>query len=178
MWETKDDTSGDSFIRFWEYVSNRGLMKVNTARSLAASARQVLSVEKKWEDIDISTLDVEGIIDRFKNLRARDYKPETLNVYGRRFRRALALYLEYLVDPAGWKPIAQRGVAKELDRESDGSSIESNFLVSNLKLMSYPFPLRDDCIVQMRLPIDFSTRDLARLTTFLKALVIEENVTR
>jgi len=140
------------------------LMKVNTARSLAASARQVLSVEKNWEEIDISALDVEDLIKRFKNLRARDYKPETLNVYGRRFRRALGLYLEYLDDPTDWKPLAQRGGGRELDKGTAG------FVDSSSRLMSYPFPLRDDCVVQLRLPVDLSAKDVARLTYFLKAL--------
>jgi len=180
MWETRNDTSGESFIRFWDYVSNRGLMKVNTARSLAASARQVLSVDKKWEEIDISALDVEGLIERFKNLRARDYKPETLNVYGRRFRRALGLYLEYLDDPAGWRPIAQRGGGRELDggaeggRIKEGLSVDPGFVDSSSKLMSYPFPLRNDCVVQLRLPVDLSARDVARLTAFLNTLEIED----
>jgi len=176
MWETGNDTSGKSFIRFWDYVSNRGLMKVNTARSLAASARQVLSVEKNWEEIDISALDVEDLIERFKNLRARDYKPETLNVYGRRFRRALGLYLEYLDDPTDWKPLAQRGGGRELDKGTEGgrikvgSAVDSGFVDSSSRLMSYPFPLRDDCVVQLRLPVDLSAKDVARLTSFLKAL--------
>jgi hypothetical protein len=181
MKEASQDTSAESFIRFWDYVSGRGLMKINTARSLAASSRQVLSVEKRWEELDITSLDVDGLIDRFKNLRARDYKPETLNIYGRRFRRALGLYLEYLEDPSGWKPVAQRGGGRELKQGAEtgsmkmGAAFEPRFMDSSSKLMSYPFPLREDCIVHLRLPGDLSAKDVTRLTSFLEALVIDRD---
>jgi hypothetical protein len=178
MWQTTDDTSGQSFIRFWEYVSDRGLMKVNTARSLAASAKQVLNVEKNWEGVDIRDLDVEGLIERFKNLRARDYKPETLNVYSRRFRRALVLYLDYLKDPTGWRPITQRVAGKEMKKDAKVGKTRSRPALGQLpvdqgaKMITYPFPLRDDCIVQVTLPMELHQEDVGRLTTFLNALVM------
>ena len=181
MKEARQDTSAESFIRFWDYVSKRGLMKMNTARSLAASSRQVLSVDNRWEELDVTSLDVDGLIDRFKNLRALDYKPETLNVYGRRFRRALGLYLEYLEDPSGWKPVAQRGGGRELKKGTESASVkmrtafEPSFVDSGSKLMSYPFPLRGDCVVHLRLPGDLTAKDVARLTSFLEALVINRD---
>jgi hypothetical protein len=41
---------------------------------------------------------------QFQNLRKTKFKPAVLETYNRRFRQAVASYLNYLEDPGGWKP--------------------------------------------------------------------------
>ena len=56
-----------------------------------------------WETLDLEGLDVENVVQRFERLRMADLKPDTLAVYGRRFRAALTAYREFLSSPATWQ---------------------------------------------------------------------------
>jgi hypothetical protein len=139
-------------------------------------------VEKSWEGINIRELDVEGLIERFENLRAGDYKQETLNVYGRRFRRAIELFLAYLEDPSSWKPLTRKGGVKDAGRDMmiEGRGelrppVSADKDVDASGLMNYPFPLREDCVVQLNLPKILSKKDIERLASFLNALVMEDD---
>jgi len=187
LWESNADTSGISFVRFWDLVSDVGLIKINTARSLSVATRQVLSVEENWEDIDITAMDLDGIIETFKRLRADDFNTETINAYVNNFKRALKVYLEYLDDPAGWGKIAARESGQTLDSEvkSDrgkGEWVKASAVEHMVEeeqeletdVMSYPFRLRSGCVIQIQLPVDLTKADVKRLKSFLKALVLDE----
>ena len=185
LWESRADTTGISFVRFWDLVSEMGLIKRNTARSLSVATRQVLSIEENWEVLDITVMDLDAIIETFKRFRADDYNTETINAYVNNFKRALKVYLEYLDDPAGWRKIAARESGQTLDIEvkSDwrrGEWVKASALDDEVEegleaeVMTYPFRLRSGCVVELQLPIDITKKDVKRLKNFLRALVLDE----
>src|SRR5262249_4879216 len=61
--------------------------------------KKILEIEQDWEEIDLSQLDVEGLIVRFRNLKGLDYTPNSLTEYERRFKRAIEMFLKYAEDP-------------------------------------------------------------------------------
>src|SRR5262245_37273094 len=98
------DTTGKALIDHWNWAAEKGVMNKNTAGGLRAACAQVLSVLDDWENVDLKNMDVEETLLRFQNLKAREFKPNVLDTYKRRFRQAISSYLSYLEDPGGWKP--------------------------------------------------------------------------
>lgn len=173
-------TSGAAFVEFWEYVAREGLMNTNSARSLGGASKQVLSIEEDWENLDVSTLDVEDQLQRFVELRASDYSPRTVAAYALRFKRALRLYLEYLDNPEAWRPpkspvraILDERELRQTPRVSAQFFPYSSSSQSGVRMIQYPFPLRDDCIAQLRLPVELTKTDVERLSSYLHSLVLE-----
>jgi hypothetical protein len=185
LWESKIDTSAISFVRFWDLVSEMGLIKRNTARALSVATRKVLSVEENWETLDITTMDLDAIIETFKRLSSEAYNTETINAYVNNFRRALNVYLDYLDDPAGWRQFAasESGRTLELEVRSDwrrGEWIKASPFEEEIEkgpeadVRTYAFRLRSGCVVDLELPIDLSRKDVNRIKTFLDALLLDD----
>src|SRR6266480_1665178 len=101
------DMTGKSLIEHWNWAANKGLMNKNSAAALRAACTQVLGVLDDWQNMDVTTINPEDVVQRFKNLRAKDFKPESLETYGLRFKKALASYIAYTCDPGAWKPTRQ-----------------------------------------------------------------------
>lgn len=174
-----NSTSGKNFISFWDYLIDRGLMNENTARALGAASKAILSIEEGWEELDVNNVNVAELIRRFENIHAKDYSPKTLATYGRRFKLALKEYLKYNENPSGYKaPSVKKTSVKKKERpepDRQSSSVVASYASvydPSLKLITYPFPLRDDCVVQLRLPTDMTMADVDRLTLFMKSLVL------
>jgi hypothetical protein len=97
-----------SLVDHWTWAADKGVMNRNTAAGLRSACTRVLTVVgDDWEKTDVTTLDVENLLIRFQNLRKKDFRPQVLEVYKQRFRKAVASYLEYLQNPGGWKPGTQ-----------------------------------------------------------------------
>src|SRR6266513_2095553 len=101
------NTTGRQLVEHWTWAAEKGQMNRNTAGALRTACVHVLGALDNWEQIDVTSLDVDDVIRRFQNLRARDFNPTSLNAYARRFRNAVASFLEHAKDPAGWKPISR-----------------------------------------------------------------------
>ena len=101
-------TTGKDLVDHWSWAAEKGLMKKNSAYSLRSACARVLSVIDDWESIDITSIDIEDTISRFTNLQAINYKPKSLEVYGKRFRKAIESYLDYIRDPGAWKPTSRQ----------------------------------------------------------------------
>src|ERR1035437_8735547 len=94
------ETNAKSLVDHWTWAADKGVMNPNTAAGFRAACTQVLSVVgDDWEKTDVTALDIENLLIRFQNLRKKDFGPQTLSAYKRRFRTAVASYLEYLQDP-------------------------------------------------------------------------------
>ncbi|HEY5779108.1 MAG TPA: hypothetical protein VIT00_10250, partial [Terrimicrobiaceae bacterium] len=59
-------------------------------------------------EMDVTSLDVEDVARRFKNIRARDFNPKSLEVYESRFKNALSSFREYVRDPGAWCPASRQ----------------------------------------------------------------------
>jgi hypothetical protein len=174
-------TSGAAFIEFWDYMVREQRMNQNSARALGSASKQVLSVEEDWEKIDISTLDEEALIEKFIEERGDAYSHRTQAAYALRFQRALRLYLAYLKDPEGWMPpnSPERAILEEKQRREHASGARHAFFPrttvtqTGVRMISYPFPLRESCVAQLRLPVDLTAEDVERLSSYLQTLVID-----
>src|SRR6266480_5519400 len=94
------NTTGRQLVDHWTWAAEKGVMNRNSAWGLRAACSQVLSVLDNWEQIDVASLNVDDLIKRFKNLRARDFNPSSLDAYDKRFRSAVTSFLAYVRDPS------------------------------------------------------------------------------
>src|SRR2546425_702197 len=121
------NTTGKQLVEHWNWAAEKGAMNQHTAHALRAACTNVLGALENWEEIDISGINVDDLVRRFKNKRARDFSPSSLDAYERRFRNAVASFLAYAKDPGGWKPVTRstrvRAKSKGQERESVGRKI-------------------------------------------------------
>ena len=178
------NTTGRQLVDHWTWAAGKGLMNRNSALGLRAACAQVLSVLDNWEEIDVTSIDVEDLLKRFKNLRARDFNPSSLDAYEKRFRNAIASFLEYIRNPSAWKPASRAPRRqREANDESNGKNLESaaavrvssaSERVEERGLIEYPFPLRDKLVARLMLPRDLTVADVKRLSGFMTALVVDQ----
>lgn len=170
------ETTAKALIDHWGWATKRGLMNANTAATLRAACAKVLSIFDNLDAVDVRQLDVEETLRRFKNLRGKDLKPDSIEAYEQRFRQALKSFLEYVDDPGGWKPTMRaperngRAKTKEAAPKGVGAVLAPD--LGNGRAISYPFPLRDGFVAQLVLPNDLKAVDVTRITTFMNTLVV------
>lgn len=181
------ETTGEALVEHWNWAIEKGLMNRNTAGSLRAACTQVLGVAENWKQIDVMTLDPEDLLNRFRNLRARDFTPESLEAYGRRFRAALRSFKSYIESPNSWKPAnrERNGLGSESSRRAKAVSKSASTSPSDARdepipsqrligLVDYPFPLREGVNARLVLPRDLTKSEVRRLSGFMAALAVDD----
>jgi hypothetical protein len=171
------ETTGRALVDHWSWAAEKGVMNKNTAAGLRAACGQVMSVVDNWETADVKALDVEDTLVRFQNLKKKAFKPTVLETYKRRFRQAVASYLSYLDDPAGWKPrTIDRSAANDRGNGGDQpaeSPRPSRHEIPQAGLVEYPYPLRDGQIARLVLPRDLKMAEVKRLAAFMSTLAVD-----
>lgn len=182
------DTSGKTFIEHWDWAAEKGLMNKNTANALRASSYQILEIIDDWETVDIREIDVEAIFRRFQNLKGKEYKPQTLNAYKRRFRQAVSYFLEYVNDPSNWKGPTSKSQSNQRTKNdgrqkasksrdfSTSPSVNSMPQSFGDELVSYPYPLRENLVVYLHLPSDLKNIEVRKLMAFMTTLTVDFEV--
>jgi len=178
------DTSGKSLVEHWKWAADKGLMNSNTANALRAACAQVLSVVEGWQTLDVRTVDVEDICRRFQNKRSKEFKPESLDAYKRRFGQAVKMFLDYASDPSSWKAPSQERTSRKEKKNSTPSNgdvastpIERGTLSTIASgLVEYPFPLREGRLAYLKLPVDLKVAEVKRLTAYLNTLAVDTEI--
>lgn len=172
-----NEATGAALVDHWSWAAKQGLMNANTAGALRAACSQVLGVEDDWETVDVRAMDVDLMLQRFENLRMRDFTPKSLSQYGSRFRRAVKSYLEYLENPQTWRYEARerKGDVERPSPKKKSSPLEAPALADALgEMITYPFPVRAGVVARLVLPRDLRSQEARRLGAFLQSLAIED----
>src|SRR5438477_11031908 len=78
-------TTASDLMTFLDLQQKKGYMKGNTAQSLKAAAKKVLSIDGDLDHVDVSKVDVDELFRRFANLPAGDgLKQESKMAYRQR----------------------------------------------------------------------------------------------
>lgn len=96
--------SREDFIRFLEYLGNKGLVPQATASARRTAAAKVLEVLSDQEAQDVTIIDIDDVMPRFDNLNPRQYTPESLQSYRSRLKTALEDFRAYCENPVSFKP--------------------------------------------------------------------------
>lgn len=172
--------SSDDLLDFLDHAGDKGLMPAATAQALAVATRNVLGVLSDQERKAMSSQDIDGIIKRFTNKRARDFNPSSLKEYARRIHRAVALFLEWREDPANFsvktrsastKPKKEKQSPTKTPSEPIDFPEETNSLAGSY---SSSVPVRPGVVVTLaNLPHDLTKAEAERLASFVRMLAIE-----
>jgi hypothetical protein len=178
------DYSVDDLLEFLTHASERGLMPAPTAQSLAVAVRNVFGVLGNDERSDLRNADIDGIVKRFTNKRAKEFNPNSLKEYGRRVHRAVELFLRWRENPADFavKTRTTNG-AKRKERNSRTAPLALAHETDDGELAHLPrdsggyqssFPIRQGRVVTIsNLPIDLSVAEAERLAQFVRMLAVE-----
>jgi hypothetical protein len=175
------ENNARSLVDHWSWAADKGLMNRNTAAGLRSACTRVLTViGDDWEKTDVTELDVEDLLIRFQNLTKKDFRPQVLEVYKQRFRKALASYMEYLQNPGGWKPGTQEKPAasqrhdRSPKRPSTTTTVSAGTTANRVGVgeVEYPFPLRPGVMARLILPANLTQQDVDRLAAFMAMLVV------
>lgn len=174
--------SMDDLLDFLAHASAKGLMPAATATALGVASRNVLGVLDASEREDLRKLEVEAVIKRFNNKRARDFSPASLKEYGRRLHRAMGLFLSWRGDPANFtvKTRATSQVRK-MDRTNrvepvtaDHENSDEQHVLHDVGGYRSAFPIRPGTIVTIsNIPTDLTPSEAERLAKFIRMLAVE-----
>jgi hypothetical protein len=182
----------DDLLGFLDHAAGKGHLPAATATALQVATRNILGVLTPEEQTDLSRLDLAAVVRRFHNRRASDFSAGTLKEYGRRFHRAVALYLEWRKDPAnfsvqtratsvsaGRKAKARNSSTSLPDTEAGGVQTEpaehdgAGSLASGEGYRT-AVPIRPGVVVEIsNLPSDLTAAEAERLAGFIRLLAVE-----
>lgn len=171
--------SSDDLLDFLDHAGSRGLLPEATARAFAVATRNVVGVLSEEEKKDLSRHDLDGIIKRFTNKRARDFNPSSLKEYGRRVRKAVDLYLRWRADPANFS-VTTRSTSVKRKRDKPDEAVATTepmalSVTADERPGSYhsAIPVRPGVVVTLlNVPNDLTTVEADRLAAFVKMLAV------
>ena len=177
------DRSRDSLFDFLDYLANKGLMAKTTIAARKASASKVLGVLSEDEATDVINIDLDDVMNRFQNLKGKNYKPGSLNTYQSRTKSALDDFATYLQNPMGFRPSAHTRDRKSKSGTKDSSKKQENDQKNNsAESPTYrspippsasilPIPIRPDVTVHIQgLPYDLSENEANKIANVIRAM--------
>jgi hypothetical protein len=188
---TAADYSKEAFLKFLDYVSDKGLIKFQTARGWRSAALKLMADLSEAEEGDIRTVDLDLAVHRAANRDSVSVSPESLNTYRNRVALAIQEFTSWRDDPATYKPRGLNGKSRTKsangakssnermtpqERVSKGTSKasekrEAETLVSGGLTLS--FPLRSDFLAQVVIPRDLTAVEAKRLGAFLLTIAVD-----
>lgn len=181
-----ENSTARALIAHWDWAADKGLMNRSTAQSIAVACRRVLSVQENWENLDVRALDVDEFLVRFRNLKARDFSPNSLRDYESRFARAVGSFREYLDNPSGWRFPTRSSSSREPSqsrrkksqsepspRETRTEDEPGSTGESTGSLQEYTYPFRPDVLARLLIPRDSTSAEINRLVAWARTLAVD-----
>ena len=178
-------------LDFLAHAGNRGMLPPATVGALTVACRTVFEILEANEAADLRAVDLDKVVKRFENKRARDFNPSSLKEYGRRVRRAWSLFTDWKNDPANFAPKTRTTAAKKPDGKAARRAAEVPMpsalvapaatapvsppnVVSSTDVegaYSTAFPIRRGHVVTIsNLPVDLTREEAERLGSFVRLL--------
>jgi regulator of extracellular matrix RemA (YlzA/DUF370 family) len=172
--------SADDLQRFLDHAGDKGFMPAATAQALGVATRTVLGILADNEKVDLSALDLDAAIKRFSNKRARDFNPSSLKEYGRRFRRAIELFLTWREDPANFSVKTRTtGVLRNRDKGSASGEPATRDAAEQAPdevagTYRSSVPVRPGHVVTLvNVPNDLTSAEAERIARFVRMLALD-----
>jgi hypothetical protein len=174
-------------MAFLDWVVKKNFATPAAITPLKSASRQIFETVEDggdYEQLDVRELDREEYLSRFQiaNQASGRIRPESVRAYRNRFNRALDLYHDYLTTGGAPKLRSRGTTAVRTEKQerpapaktsSQPATHEASAAESSGAMISYPFPLESGEVANLRLPKRLESRDAARLTAFINALIFE-----
>lgn len=184
--------SKDELIRFTKFVSDKDLVKYQTARGWRTAVSKLLDDLSEAEENDVRKVDVALAVHRTANRTSGTISPGSLKTYKSRVLTAIEEFLRWKEDPANYKP---RGLNKQsrskqksktassrtpkeqspisFDNESKDQQSGSKETITQSHGLSLSYPLRSNFLAQVVVPRDMSELEARRLGAFILTLATD-----
>lgn len=185
-----DGRSKNDFLKFLNFLSEKGLLAKATAQSRKASANKVFSILSDTEAADVTKIDLDDVMYRFSNLEGQKYTPQSLTTYKSRIRSALDDFVSYRENPLGFKPAIQQRSrsSKRRDAGPSGSPTpsavqstaannaeEHDLPVAQGPTQILPIALRNNLTVQIAgLPFDLTYAEAKKIANIVLAHALSD----
>jgi hypothetical protein len=191
---TIDPYTGAGLMEFLDAAIDKGWFNINSLGAMKITAQKVFEVEQGWQDLDLRHLDVDALLDRWQNLRRNKYSDSSISVYRTRFKKAVKMHLARLDNDPNWKSYgpSARAAPTGVSPQPNGTGKKPKTAASATTppnpavepeddepvrtpparpgLMDFPYPLRDDLDVYVRLPRDLTAPEAERLAKYIRSL--------
>jgi hypothetical protein len=133
--------------------------------------------------------ELDAIVHRFHNKRARDFNPSSLKEYERRVRRAVELFLQWKQDPANFSVPTRRATLTSVKRGKNGgrardlkpAEAAESTNPADLSIPPAPSPSASNYVTQLpvrpghmvqlsNVPFDLTVAEAERLAQFVRLL--------
>lgn len=94
--------TGAGLMKFLEVKSRKHELPDSVASPLRTASKRVLDVEDDPDGVDLTTVNIDGLIARFWNKNRATLTAQSLQAYEGRFRRALSMYYRWLNNDPDW----------------------------------------------------------------------------
>jgi hypothetical protein len=175
-----DDFSRQAILDFMDYLGGKGLMNKSTVASRKAAANTLLSILDEDEARDLRNLDLDGLVQRFSNLKGKSFKPESLRVYKGRLANVLKDFKNYQSDPLSFRPNVASAKRTTHKAHEEASSTESanvdrtgrdKSVQETHSELVFPIPIRPDVIVSISgIPDDLTEKEAEKISKVVRAL--------
>lgn len=177
----------DGLLSFSDYLKEKHFLGANTVEGWKTAIKKVFEgVDGEAAgSVETDGLDLDAYLRRFQVAEGRNYKPDTIAVYGRRIRQAIEAQRHYVdtgqvpsFKTAGVKaaPAKPQTKAKPSPVAAVAASPADDTAANATgQLVKFPFPLRSGVMAEVYLPArGIDPKDTDRLCAFIRALQFEE----
>lgn len=196
---TKQATKGTAreLLDFLDTLVQSGQSREGVIKPLKIAITKVLEASDQtgWLHMDVTSLNVDAAVERFKHKTRNAYNPTTYQAYLSRIKRAISWYKTSLEEaepsvvelhtkpyqsririPSAktpWSFVRHVTPAPSYIYQSDIIH-EKTQSVKSEDTVTYPFPMQNGTMGQLHLPKTITKIDARRLAQFIDALAVEE----
>ncbi len=177
--------SREAAVEFLEYLAQKGLMAPATARARKAAVNTILGILDGQEAQDVTSINLDDVMNRFANLQGKEYNPASLRTYKSRVRSALDDFASYVENPLAFKPSLQSRERKPnpVKTSSSAAGDVSDDTVADVSRPSVPviagpmassilpIPIRADLTIYIQgLPYDLTPTEAKKIASVIQAM--------
>lgn len=193
--------TGAGLMKFFEVKVRKHELSDSVISPLRTASKRVLEVEEDPDSVDLTMINMDGLITRFQNKNRAALSNQSLQAYETRFRRALSMYFRWLDNDPDWvgklrqsstangasktgkatrTTVSGRTAQSSAAKQSPLDSVQNNFVSDRAMdtdtqpgLFDYPVALVDSNVTAiLRLPRTYTTGDAARMAALINALAV------
>jgi len=186
------DGNAAAMGRFFTWATEKGELPAPRVNNMRTAVNRILAVEEEPERVDIRSLNVEDLLERFEIKNKARYNLDSMATYKSRFRVAIDTYRSFLEGGTEWRAIGRGATARPTAKKAlkrivkqtkpaalgsapsspdETSPKRSGASGSDMpRMISYDYPLRKELVVRLALPVDLTPSDARRLAAFIQSL--------
>jgi hypothetical protein len=193
--------TGAGLMKFYEVKLKKHELAESVVSPLRSASKRILEVEDDPDSVDLTTLDVDNLIHRFRIKNRAELTDQSFAAYESRFRRGLNMYIRWLDHDPNWagkvrsngggtgkttkNPVSGRHTVKDIRATSGqvAASQEPGTVAAHVshadsqpELFDYPVALVDSNVTAiLRLPRTYTTGDAVRMVALINALAVSSD---